>query len=576
MKTKQQNTRKLLKKHNITQTILLLTIIVVINIISIFAFYRFDLTKEKRFTISDVSKKIISNADDKILIELYFEDNNLPVELLRYQHIVKEFLKNFSSFSNKIELAFKHPYDKNDPNFTNSVYEQLYKKGLDPISINEETSTESSEKIIFAGALVKYQEDEYPVNLIHQNLNKGTNSGYLSEAELEKEFVHAIWMLLRTQIQKIAFLEDHGELNENQTHDIMTSLSKYYQIDRLKMNNQLSALDNYAVVVIAKPSKYFSERDKFIIDQYLMRGGKIIWLVEWTQISMDSLQSKVSQITNINAINIEDQLFNYGVRINPDLIQDLQCLYIPVFVNTLDGQPQFEPKPWYYFPLILPDSLETNQLVKNIDPIRTNFVSSIDTVGNNPNVKKTILLSTSNFSKTIMHPIDVSLNILRQKPDYKTFSKNNIPIAVLLEGKFASNYQNRLTLDFVENNEFNVLDESDPKAKIIVISDGDLIRNEYKSMGEKIQHYPLGYDKYYSQQFTPGNTQFMVNCINYLCANESFISLRMREIKIRLLNQTKVTQDRTFWTITNTTVPILVILLFGIALNLFRKLKYKK
>lgn len=573
---KQKNPKNILKKQNIIQAVLIFTIIIVFNVLSSFIFYRFDLTKEKRFTISKVSKELISNLEEKVYIELYFENNDLPVELLRYQKVVNEFLKNFCSYSSNVELVLKQSYDKDDPNFTNDVYKQLYNKGLNPTKVEESDYSKASEKIIFAGALVKYQEKEYPVNLISNNITRHENSGYLSETELEKEFIHAIWMLSRKNVQKIAFLEGNGELNEDQCFDIMSSLSSYYQIERLKMNQQLTALNEYAAVVVAKPSKRFSEQDKFIIDQYLMNGGKIIWLIEWLDMHMDSLQNKSSEITHVKSINLEDQLFNYGIRINPDLIQDLRCLQIPVYVNTIDGQPQFVPKPWYYFPLIIPDTTETNQLVKNLEPMRAMFVSSIDTVGENYNVKKTILLRTSQYSKAVMHPVEVSLNIFRENPDFKTFSKPNIPIAILLEGKFESNFKNRITPELLENKEFKFIEESDKKAKIIVISDGDFIRNEYKIMGNKIQHFPLGYDKYYQQQFTPGNTQFIVNCINYLCADEKFISLRMREIKMRLLNQNEVTKNRFFWTIINTIIPIVFIVIFGIMVILIRKIKFMK
>lgn len=571
----QINTRKSVRKQNIIQAVLIVGIIIVLNVLAVFLFQRFDLTKEKRFTISDVSKDLLQNLEEQVVVELYFEENDLPVELLRYYKIVSEFLKNFSSFSNNIILQFKHSYEKDDPEFTNNIYKQLYNKGLNPTYINENDVSKSSEKMIFAGALVKYQEKEYPVNLIKNNITRSTN-GFLSETELEKEFIHAIWMLSRKKVQKIAFLEGNGELTEDQTYDIMSSLSSYYQIDRLKMNHQLSALDEYAAVVIAKPSKAYNEYDKFIIDQYLMKGGKLLWLIEWLEISIDSLSYKSSEITTVKSVNIEDQLFNYGVRINPDLIQDLCCLSIPVYVNTIEGKPQFEPKRWYYFPMILPDTISKNSLVKNLEPMRTHFVSSIDTVGENYNVRKTILLTTSQYSKSIMHPVEVTLNILREVPDEKTFSKPNIPIAVLLEGKFISNYRNRLPPELTANKDFKFIEESDSTAKMIVVSDGDFIRNEYKGVGKNLQHYPLGFDKYYDQQYTPGNTQFIINSINYLCADERFISLRMRDIKIRLLNQKEVTKNRLFWTVTNTVVPIVIICLFGITVILVRKIKYKK
>ena len=343
------------------------------------------------------------------------------------------------------------------------------------------------------------------------------------------------------------------------------------------MNSQLSALDDYSAVILAKPTQYVSERDKYIIDQYIMNGGKVIFLTEWLDFPMDSLSSKVSDVTTIRNINLADQLFNYGVRINPDLIQDLRCLQIPIFVNTIDGQQQFEPKPWFYFPVILPDTTSRNPIVRNLEPMRTHFVSSIDTVGENPNIKKTILLQTSPKSKTISHPVDVTLNIIKQVPDQNTFIKPNIPIAVLLEGVFESNFKNRLNKELLNNEYFVFKEESSPNAKIIVISDGDFIRNEYIVKGEKIQHLPLGMDKYYgNKQETPGNTQFITNCVNYLCEDGRFISLRMRDIKMRLLDSNKIEKNRIVLTVFCSVVPILIVLLFGSIIILIRYYRYKK
>lgn len=578
MKTKKQkNPRLIFKKQNIIQAILVFFIIIVLNILATYLYFRFDLTKEKRFTISNVSKDILDSLNDDIIIEVYFEDSDLPVDLLRYQKVVSEFIKNFSSFSKKIDLEFKKVYDKDNEKITNNLLRQLYTKGLDPTYINESSSTESKEKIIFAGALVKYREREYPVNLIKKNMLKADNSGFLSESELEKEFIHAIWMLTREKIQKIAFLIDHGELDENQSYDIINSLSSYYTVDRLKMNNSLTALNDYAAIILAKPTKYIPEKDKYIIDQYIMKGGKVIFLTEWLNFSMDSLSHKVSNVTTVNDINLADQLFNYGVRINPDLIQDLKCLQIPVFVNTIDGQPQFEAKPWYYFPVILSDTSSTNPIVRNLEPMRTHFVSSIDLVGENSKIKKTVLLHSSQNTKITNHPVDVSLNILKQSPDKNTFQKSNIPIAVLLEGEFTSNFRNRLNQELVNNENFKIIEKSSPNAKIIVISDGDFIRNEYIVKGEKIQHLKLGMDKYYgSKQETLGNTQFIINCVNYLCEDGRFISLRMRDIKMRLLDTTKISQERAIWTVFCAVIPIMIILILGTVIILLRYLKYKR
>jgi ABC-2 type transport system permease protein len=575
MKNSNKKTRLVLRKQNIFQAILILLLIVVFNVLSSMVFHRFDLTKEKRFTITPISKNILSQLEDKVYIEVYLESDDLPVELVRYRKVVKEFLDNFASYSKKVEVVFKNPFKEDDPQHNQDVYWQLYNKGLNPTYISRANDGGVSEKMVFAGALVKYKEKEFPVNLVNNNVTAGNEFEGLSETELERDFIHAIWMLSSRELQKVAFLEGHKELTEYETYDIMTSLSKYYQIDRVNMNQVLGALDEYAVVVIAKPQAYFTERDKFIIDQYIMDGGKVIWLVEWMQFSMDSLSTKPFEMAMINDINLDDQLFNYGVRINPDLIQDLRCLKIPVYVNTIDGQPQFEPKSWYFFPLVIPDTLLNHHLLRNLEPMRTHFVSSMDTVGEDPAVKKTVLLRTSEYSKSLVHPVEVNLEVIRDEPEMQTFNKPHMPIAVLLEGQFESVFVNRLPQEFYDSDDFEFVEYSQP-TKMIVISDGDFIRNEVKEMGEKMQPYPLGYDKYFSEQFTPGNTQFFVNCVNYLCADEDLISLRMREIKVRTLNTTKVQQKMVMWVYINSLIPVVIILIIGMLVVVFRKVKYDR
>jgi len=570
-----KKTRRVLRKQNIIQASLILLLIIVFNVLSSMLFFRLDLTKEKRFTITPISKSILAGLDDKVYIEVYLESDDLPVELVRYRKVVKEFLDNFSSYSNKVEVRFKNPFKEDDPEQNREIYWQLYNKGLNPTYVSQSNDGGMTEKMVFAGAIVRYREKEFPVNLINNNITGNEEYVGFSETELERDFIHAIWMLTAKSLQKIAFLEGHKELSEYQTYDIMTSLSKYYQIDRVKMNNVLNCLDDYAAVIIAKPEGYFTEKEKFIIDQYIMQGGKVIWLIEWMHISMDSLSSRSVEMAMIRDINLDDQLFNYGVRINPDLIQDLRCLNIPIYVNTVDGNPQFEPKSWYYFPVIIPDTLLDHQLLKNLEPMRTHFVSSIDTVGENPDIKKTILLRTSKFSKSLVHPVEVDLEIMRNEPEMATFNKPSMAVAVLLEGEFRSNFVNRLSDEFVYNDDFEFVEKSKP-TKMIVISDGDFIRNEVRKIGDKVQPYPLGYDKYYTEQFTPGNTQFIVNCVNYLCADEDLISLRMREIKVRQLNESLVKQKMFLWVYINSFIPVLIIVLIGLLVLFFRRIKYDR
>ncbi|PID95448.1 MAG: hypothetical protein CSA94_01570 [Bacteroidetes bacterium] len=335
----------------------------------------------------------------------------------------------------------------------------------------------------------------------------------------------------------------------------------------------LGALDDYEAVVIAKPNSRVSEKDKFIIDQYIMNGGKVLWLVEWMQMDMDSLANSASSVALIKDPNIDDLLYNYGVRINPDLIQDVNCLSIPIAVNQVNGNPSFEPRPWYFFPAIL--SGNSHIINENISVLRTQFVSSIDTVGENVNIKKTPLLKTSRFSRSLGVPVNVNLDIVRQPPDPKLFSQGAKTIAVLLEGEFPSNFDMRIPAEIVMSEDIQFKNVSVP-TKQIVVSDGDVIRNYVRKMGTRQEPFQLGADKYYKNQFTPGNKEFILNCVNYLCGDEDIISLRMREIKLRTFDHSKVTEQGQFWMIFNALVPVLIILVLGLTVYFTRKIRYGK
>ncbi|NLA23640.1 MAG: gliding motility-associated ABC transporter substrate-binding protein GldG, partial [Bacteroidales bacterium] len=432
-------TSKSLKKQNLFQLLLVLLIIAIFNFISSHVFFRWDLTAEKRHSLSNVSKTILTDLNDKILVKVYLDGEDLPLGFKRLKRSVREMLDDFRVYSKNIEYQFIDPFDNTSDESKREIYEQFIKKGLIPQFIQEVGDVDYKEQIIFPSAILTYREQEYPVNFFVDNLNSGVGTQQefnQTVSELERNFINAIWILSKNVKQKIAFIEGHGELDEYETHDIMMELSRYYQIDRLRMNNVLDALDDYRAIVIAKPDSAFYEREKFIIDQYIMHGGRVLWLIEWMAASMDSLTQKSSFMSLINHINLDDQLFNYGVRINPDLIQDVRCLNIPMVVNSIGGQPQFRPVPWLFFPVIYPDSLSNHPLTRNLSRIRTEFVSSIDTVGENPKIKKTILLRTSKYSKTLMAPVEVNLKMVNDPVEPASFNRPNLPIAVLLEGEF--------------------------------------------------------------------------------------------------------------------------------------------
>jgi len=379
---------------------------------------------------------------------------------------------------------------------------------------------------------------------------------------LEYKLAYAIKNSTTSGKYKIGFIEGHGELSEAEVADISTHLSNFYQVDRIDLPAQIKISRTYKAIIIAKPRKEFSEKDKFKIDQYIMYGGKVLWLVETLNAEMDSLQKNQLFVTIPYPLNLEDQLFKYGVRINQNLIQDLQCNPIPVVIN----ENQTEMFEWHYFPVVI--SNNKHPIVNNLDAVMCKFANGIDTV-RAKNIKKTILLTSSKYSRVLFSPVRVHLT--KHKPPPTQFNKPYQPIAVLLEGEFESVFKRRLkfqTLQMLDSLKMDFKEKSVP-TKMIVISDGDVIKND---VSRNNQIYPLGYYKFTRQTFA--NKDLILNCIEYLCDEEGLIEARSKEIKLRLLDKIKIREEKLKWQLINIFIPVILIAIFGLGYNFVRKRKY--
>jgi ABC-2 type transport system permease protein len=412
---------------------------------------------------------------------------------------------------------------------------------------------------------------------LQQDPNKVLNNSIQS---LEYNLASIIKNLLTTIKPRIAFIEGQGELDKLQSMDLHNSLSDFYNVDRVTINGKITSLairikadsthdvliNKYRAIIIAKPELPFEERDKFLIDQFIMRGGKVLWLIDPVFASMDSLQKYNTTMGIPGNLNLEDMLFNYGARLNPQLVQDLNALPIPVKTGQIGNQPQFDYFKWYFFPVIIPTI--NHAIVNGLNAIKTEFVSSIDTV-TAQGIKKTCLLETSPYSRTLNAPVYIDLEILKQKPNERAFSKGPYQVAVLLEGKFTSAYLYRIPPELAENPDLG-FKSSGKNTKMIVIADGDLARNQFHMQ----QGYPLplGYDQYTRQTF--GNKDLLLNAMNYLCDETGLISVRSRELKLRMLDSAKVEKERLFWQLFNTTGPVLLVILLGIVLYRLRRLAF--
>lgn len=579
MSSKKRN----IKRYNLIQIIFGLIIIVLLNIIGSYIHSRFDLTSEKRYSLSDATKLMLNNIDDIVYFRIYLEGDDFPAGFKRLRNETKEMLDEFRAYNNLIQYEFINPSESTNAKERNDTYKLLIERGLQPTDLQIKTNEGQSQKIIFPNALVTYKSRELPLELLR------TQMGFPPEAvlnnsiqSLEFNIASIIKKLSTVKKSKIAFIKGHGELTYKETADITAALSKDFVVERIEIKGQLNSLterspldsvnlsirNKFDAIIIAKPKTSFSDKDKFIIDQFVMRGGKVLWLIDPVLASMDSIQKSGFAISINYDLNLEDQLFNYGVRLKNNLIMDINALHIPVRTGQIGNQPQMDFFPWYFFPILTP--LSNHPIVNNLNAISTNFISSIDTV-EVKNVDKTILLKTSSYSRIVSSPAMISLSILQKTPDQRMYQTPGQPVAVLLEGEFESVFKNRIPPTIANDDEIGFKEKSKP-TKMIVISDGDIIKNQFHIPNG--YPLPLGYDQFTRQTF--GNKELILNVMNYLCDGSGLISIRSRELKLRLLDRTKVNNNKLFWQMFNTILPILLILIFGIVQARIRKIKYTK
>jgi len=579
-----KNQKRNIKRQYLLQLLLVIIAIVVINVIGAYVFTRFDLTSEKRYTLSNSTKEILKNLDDIVYFRVYL-DGEFPAGFKRLRSETKEMLDEFRAYNKNIQYEFINPSASEGQRERNATYQLLVEQGLAPTNLQVKTKTGVDQQVIFPGAIISYRDKEMPVELLDAQLNVPPEAVLNNSIEsLEFKFVNAIHLLSRKVKPRIAFIEGHGELTARETIDITTALKADYITDRIRIDGKLNALvsrvltdsasnefkiiPKYAAIIIAQPDSVFSGKDRFIIDQYIMYGGKVMWLIDPVIASMDSIQNAESTVAVENPIDLQSQLYTYGVRLNNNLVMDLNALPIPIRTGQVGDQPQIDFFPWFYFPVITPQS--SHPIVKNLNTIKTQFVSSIDTL-QTKGTKKTVLLSTSVYSRAVNVPAIISLAITRQQPDERMYPGPPEAIAVLLEGTFPSDFRNRIPPEIAGNKEIGFKEYSEPTSMILV-SDGDMIRNQFRiPSGEPL---PLGYDQYTRETF--GNKTFILNAMNYLIDGPGLISLRSREITLRLLDKTKINNSRIKWQVINIAAPMALIILLASILIWLRKRKYSK
>ena len=547
----------------ITQHILQLTfsviIIILVTYISSRAFFRMDLTSEHRYTLSKETKTILNNIEDVVYIKIYL-DGDLPAGFKKLRNSLKDYLDEFRIYGKKnIQYQFINPSESTDKTTRNKVYAEIYDKGLKPAEIKAfDKEGGSVTKMVFPGALISYNGVEMPVNFLHNNTTLSAEENLNNAAQtIEYELISTIHSLTGKKVEKIAFLEGQGELNDLKVKDISMELAKYFQVDRGAINGTLGILDPYKVVIVARPVHPFNERDKLVLDQYIMHGGKVIWFVDEVNVNIDSLASG-STFAFINNLNIDDQLFTYGVRINPNLLQDIQCSLLPVNTSLTGEKPQWSLAPWLYYPIFSP--IVEHPVTRNLNLVLARFTSPLDTVGANTLVKKTFLLRSSQYCKLINVPVYINLSEIKKNPVRSEFNKKNVPVAVLLEGQFTSVFRNRSVNSIIPNSGSGFLSKSIP-TRMIVVANGDMIANDIRMTSNGPVEVPLGYDQYTRQTF--GNKDFIVNAINFLADESGLTSVRAKAFKLRILNKELIRQNRFKWQMINTLLPVILVIGFG-------------
>ncbi len=556
------------KSNDIISILLGFVVLVLLNIAGSLYFERLDLTSDKRYSLSEVSESQAEELEDIVFVRVYLE-GDLPADYKRLRDATKELLDEFRAYAgDNLQYEFIDPSADVNEKERQKVYQKLIKEGLKPTTLRKQSVEEASEKVIFAGALVTYRDRTIPWQILKSQI--GVPEAIMinnSVQQLEYEFASVLKSITTISKKQIAFIHGHGEHTELEVADFEKSLSEFYGVSHVTINGQLNALKLFDALIIAGPDSAFDDKDKFIIDQFIMKGGSVVWMYEPVLATMDSLKGNSTTLSIPRDLNLDDILFKYGVRVNRDLIMDMQSLPIPIVTGQIGNAPRQEFFPWPYFPMVM--SKAKNPIVKNLDAIAIRFASSIDYVGKRDSLKKTTLLSSSNYSKLVSTPARISFNLLRTKPDKRQYNNGPQKIGVLVEGKFNSNFTNRIPKKILNNPAIAFKEKSVPTSQIF-LSDADIIKNEVNE--ERGEFFALGYDKFTRRIYA--NKDFLLNCLNYLLDDSGLLEVRAKEFKIRLLDRTRTENEKSKWQLINIAVPILVIILFGLGFFYMRKRLY--
>lgn len=536
-----------------------------INYLSSFVFERFDLTHDKRYTLSKASLNIIKDVDSPIDIDVYLSGDDFPSEFRRLQRETKQLLEEFSANNSNIKFHFTNPLE--DETNRDQQIQQLSKRGLTPMQLSVQENGKTSQEVIFPWALASYNGKTVSVSLVKNKIGASQEELVTNSVQhLEYAFADAFSKLTKPKRRKIAILRGNGELDDLHIYDFVKKLGEYYKIAPFTLDSvandatkTLKELQNFDLIISAKPTETFTEKEKLVLDQYTMNGGKSLWLIDAVIAEKDSLYNDSGKAYAVpRDLNLTDFFFKYGVRVNPLLVSTLYSAPITVAIGE-GSNSQFQNLQWPYSPLASSNS--THPIVNNLNLVKFDFATQIDTLKNL--VKKTILLESAPLTKLEGTPREISLDMVTKEPNPALFNKGNQTLAVLLEGTFTSVYKNRVKPFKLSGEK----DESIP-TKMIVISDGDIIKNDV------VRNVPqeLGFDRWTGKTY--GNKEFLLNAVNYLLDDNGLINIRSKQIAIAFLDQQKIASQKTKWQLLNILLPLVLLLIFGFVFNYVRKKKF--
>lgn len=556
-------------KNNIKKIAVTIGFIVALNLAGHFVYKRFDLTADKRYTLSHTTVSIVDQVKEPLYIDVFLE-GDFPGEFKKLQTETQQLLEEFKSQNSNIIFQFVNPLE--DADDKEKIMQSFLERGLTPVNVTVSDKGQQTQEVVFPWAVATCGNRSIKVPLLKNMMGASTAEKVVSSVQhLEYAFTNAINVVARAKQKKVAVIHGNGELGDVYMADFIKSVKDNYYIGPFTLdsvakspNESLKYLKKYDLAIIAKPTEAFSDEEKQVLDQYIINGGKAIWLIDQVNMEMDSLYNQSG--TNLafpRDLNLNDMFFKYGIRFHPDLIFDLQNTPIALATGEQGSATQYTQYPWFYSPMIYP--ISKNPIVSNLDGIKFQFASPIEPLKND--IRKTVLLQSSQYSRLIGTPAEISLKIVSERPEQKDFiGKGNYPVAVLLEGQFHSVYENRV-LPFKDTTFKNKGKDN----KMIVISDGDVIRNQ---LDKNFQPLELGYDKWTNNLYA--NKEFMMNCVNYLLDDNGLINIRSKEVNLPILDKQKVFANYTQSQVITVAVPIVILLLFGIVFTILRKRRYAR